>query len=69
MALASSARDSASALRDNGPGAAVGSSVPFIVIILLAFIVAAVGGGSLILGAGAARGGLGEARREAHRAI
>ena len=49
MALASSARGSASALRDNGPGAAVGSSVPFIAIILLAFIVAAVGGGSLIL--------------------
>ena len=41
---------SASALHDGGPGAAVGSSVPFIApIILLALIVAAVGGGGLIL--------------------
>ena len=49
MALASSARGSTSALRDSGPGAAAGSSVPFIAIILLALMVAAVGGGGLIL--------------------
>ena len=49
MAFASSARGSASALRDSGPGVAAGTSVPFIAIILLALIVAAVGGGGLIL--------------------
>ena len=50
MAPASSNRGGASALRDSGPGAAAGSSVPFIAsIILLALIVAAVGGGGLVL--------------------
>ena len=45
-----SVRGGASALRDGGPGAAAGSSVPFIAsIILLAPIVAAVGGGGLVL--------------------
>ena len=49
MALASSALDSASALRDSGPRSMAGSSVPFIAIILLAFIVTGVGGGGFIL--------------------
>ena len=50
MAPASSARGGASALRDSGPGAAAGNSVPFIAsIILLGIIVAAVGGGGLVL--------------------
>ena len=50
MAPASSAWGGATALRDGGPGAAAGSSVPFIAsIILLALIVAAVGGGGLVL--------------------
>ena len=50
MAPASSARNSASALRDDGPDGAAGSSVPDIAsIILHAFIVAAVGEGGLIL--------------------
>ena len=109
MAPASSARGSASAPRDGGPGAAGGSSVPFIApILLLALTVAAMGGNGLVLarrlqsrldtrprrcpdsvgdalegqglsrpvlprscgdrgnGAGAARGGPSQARREAH---
>ena len=50
MAPASSARGGASAFRDGGPGAAAGSSVPFIAsIILLGIIVAAVSGGGLVL--------------------
>ena len=50
IAPASSFRDCASALRDGGPNAAAGSSVHVIEsIILLALIVAAVGGGDLIL--------------------
>ena len=52
MAPASSARGGASALRDGDPGAAAGSSVPFIasiIMILLALIFAAVGGGGLVL--------------------
>ena len=50
MAPASSARGSTSALRDSGPGAAAGNSVPFIAsIVLLGIIVAAVGGGGLVL--------------------
>ena len=50
MAPASSAWGGATALRDGGPGAAAGSSVPFIAsIILLALIVAAVGGGGLFV--------------------
>ena len=50
MAPALSARGGASALSDGCPGAAAGSSVPFIAsVILLALIVAAVGGGGLVL--------------------
>ena len=50
MAPTSSARDSASSLRDGGPCAAAGSYVLFIAsIIILAFIVAAVGGRGLNL--------------------
>ena len=50
MAFASSARDSASVLRDDGPGAVEETLGPAIAsIILFALMVAAVGGGGLIL--------------------
>ena len=49
MAPASSARGDAYTLRDGGPGAFAGSSVPFIASIILALMVAALGGDCLVL--------------------